>query len=84
MDSSIDFLYKHSAGTKTIDGFFPVYNLYGDIVCIKDKIKIQENQRRLELIDEGEPDVLLAVESDADESIEIIATVNAIDYVIYT
>lgn len=84
MDSSIDFLYKHLAGSRTIDGFFPVFNLNGDIVCIKDKLKVQENQRRIDLINEGEPDVLLADESDADESIEIFATINEIDYVIYT
>lgn len=83
MDSSINFIYKYSAGTKTIDGIFPVYNLDGAIVCKKIELSLDENKKREKLILEDDPFVLLSAESDDDESFELIATINDVDYNIF-
>jgi len=45
MDSSINFIYTYSAGTKTIDGVFPVYNLDGAIVCKKTELTINKKMK---------------------------------------
>lgn len=83
MDSSINFIYTYSAGTKTIDGVFPVYNLDGAIVCKKTELTINKNKKRIELLDEGDPVILLAQETNEDETFELIATISGIDYNIY-
>jgi hypothetical protein len=84
MDSSINFVYKYSAGTKTIDGIFPVYNLDGAIVCKKTDVLTEKNKKRFENNYETEPFVLLAAESNDDETFEFFVTINQIDYNILT
>lgn len=83
MDSSINFIYKYLAGSKTIDGFFPIYNLDGSISCKKEIISEQEILKKYELLYEGDPDLLLTAESTDDNIIELIATINGVDYNIF-
>lgn len=83
MDSSINFIYTYSAGTKTIDGIFPVYNLDGTLVCKKSELTENKNKKRIELVNEDEPVLLLAEETTEDEIFELIATIKGVDYNLY-
>jgi hypothetical protein len=83
MDSSINFIYKYLAGSKSVDGFFPIYNLDGSISCKKELIAEKEIFKKYELLYEGDPDILLSAESESDNSIELIASLNGVDYNIF-
>jgi hypothetical protein len=81
MNSNIQFLYKHQAGTRTIQGIFPVYVYDKDLCKIKESKTKQ--QKDFELLYEGDPATLLASESEDNNIVELIIDVDGVDYTIY-
>jgi hypothetical protein len=81
MNTDIQFLYKYQAGARTIDGSFPIYNF--DLNACKLKELKLKQKRNMDFLYEGDPPILLATESQDDETIEILAFVNDTEYSIY-
>jgi len=71
MNSDIQFLYSYQAGSKYIDGFFPIYNLNGNISCNISEIK-EKKYIEFQKVDERFFDVLIAYETDDGEDVYVI------------